>query len=95
MNPDLEVDTTDLHHLAAALSGTASRVTAAAAHAPSAAPTPRWATVDAAEPAAAAARTELARLGADLAETARQIAAAADAYEAADARAAARLRRAR
>jgi hypothetical protein len=95
MHPDLEVDTDDLRRIVSALSGTASRVTAAAAHAPSAAPTPGWATAEAAARAAAAAHTELTRLGADLAETARQIAEATDAYAAADARAAARLRQAR
>ncbi|MFI6075941.1 hypothetical protein ACIA5C_30750 [Actinoplanes sp. NPDC051343] len=95
MNPDLEVDTDDLRRIVAALSGTASRVTGAAAQAPAPAPSPRWATVDAAALAAAAARSQLTRLGADLAETARQITEAAASYEAADARAAARLRQAR
>jgi len=95
MNPDLEVDTDDLRRIVSALSGTASRVTSAAVHAPSAAPSPRWSTADAAALAAEAAHTELARLGADLAETARQIAETVEAYQAADARAAAHLRRAR
>jgi hypothetical protein len=95
MNPDLEVDTDDLRRTASALSGTAARVTGAAAPAPAPAPAPRWATVDAAVLAAEVARTQLAQLGADLAETARQITEAAEAYESADARAATRLRRAR
>ena len=95
MNPDLQVDTDDLHRLVSALSGTASRVISAAADAPAPVPSPRWATADAAALAAETAHTELARLGADLAETARQIAETAEAYRAADARAAARLGHAR
>ena len=95
MNPDLEVDTDDLRRTASALSGTAAGVTGAAAHAPAPTPSPGWATVDAAALAAEAARAQLAQLGLDLAETARQITEAAASYEAADARAAARLRQAR
>jgi cell division septum initiation protein DivIVA len=95
MNPDLEVDTDDLRHAASALTGTADRVTAAPVQAPPAVPTPRWATSDASARAVDAARAQLARLGADLAGTARQIVETADAYEAADARAATRLRSAR
>lgn len=92
MNPDLEVDTDDLRRIVAALSSTATRVTGAATHAPAPPPSPRWATADAATEAAETARTELTRLGADLAETARQITEAAAAYDAADARATTRLR---
>jgi hypothetical protein len=92
MDPDLEVDTDDLRRAAAALTGTASRVNGAAAQAPPAILSPRWATSDAAALAADAARAQLILLGADLAETASQITAAATAYEAADARAATRLR---
>jgi hypothetical protein len=95
MKSDLEVDTDALCRTASALSGTAARVTGAAAHSPSPTPAPRWATVDAALRAAESARDEIARLGADLAETARQITETAAAYESADARAAARLRPAR
>jgi hypothetical protein len=95
MNPDLEVDTDDLRRTASTLSGTAARVTDAASHAPAPTPSPRWATVDAATLAAEAARAQLAQLGLDLAETARQITEAAQAYESADARAATRLRQAR
>jgi hypothetical protein len=95
MNPDLEVDTADLRRIASALSGTAARVAGAAVHAPAPTPTPRWASVDAAARAAETARAELARLGDELAETARQIGQAATAYEDADARAATRLRSAR
>jgi excreted virulence factor EspC (type VII ESX diderm) len=95
MIPELKVDTDDLRRTASALSGTAARLTGAAGHAPSPTPSPRWATVDAAGRAAESARAELTRLGADLAETARQITEAAAAYESSDARTAARLRRAR
>jgi hypothetical protein len=95
MHPDLEVDPDDLRRTASALAGTAARVTAAAAPAPAPTPSPRWATVDAAELAAEAARTQLVQVGLELAETARQITEAAHAYEAADARAAVRLRAAR
>ena len=93
MDPDLEVDTDDLRRVAAALTGTAAGVSGAAAQAPPAVPAPRWATSDAAALAADAARAQLILLGADLAETARQITEAAASYEAADARAADRLRR--
>jgi hypothetical protein len=92
MTPDLQVDTDDLRHTAAALTGTATRTKATAAEAPATDPTPRWATTDAALLAADAARERLTGFGGDLAETARQIVAAADAYAEADARAAARLR---
>jgi len=92
MNPDLEVDAEDLRRAAAAVAATADRVTAAAAPEPLPPAIPRWATTDAAELAAAAARQQLTLLGADLAETARRIAAAAADYELADARAATRLR---
>ena len=61
MNPDLEVDTDDLRRAASALTGTADRVTAAAAQTPPAVPTPRWATSDAAALAADAARAQLTR----------------------------------
>jgi hypothetical protein len=92
MNPDLKVDTDDLRPAAAALAGTAARVTGAAAQAPPAVLFPRWATSDAGVLAADVARAQLPLVGADLAETARQITEAAAAYEAADDRAAARLR---
>lgn len=92
MNPELEVDTDELRRTAAAVSATADRVSAGAAEEPAAETVPRWATADAAVLAAAAAGHQLALLGADLAETARRIQAAAAEYELADARAATRLR---
>jgi hypothetical protein len=92
MNPDLEVDTEELRRAASALTTTAARVTAGAGHAPAAEETPRWVTAGAATLAAEAARQQLAQLGAEIAETARRISAAAADYELADARAATRLR---
>jgi hypothetical protein len=92
MNPDLEVDADDLRRVAAAVAAAAHRVTAGAAQEPVPPAIPRWATVDAAALAAEAVGQQLAVLGADLAETARQITAAAADYELADARAATRLR---
>ncbi|XVU26291.1 hypothetical protein ACQPZJ_04320 [Actinoplanes sp. CA-054009] len=92
MQPDLEVDTDELRHDAAAVAGTASRIISGAAQAPSPDSTPRWATADAAALAALAARHQLAMIGADVADTARRITAAAADYELADARATTRLR---
>jgi hypothetical protein len=92
MNPDLEVDTADLRRTASAVAGTATRTAAGARQEPVPGTTPRWATTDAAILAADAARQQLAMIGADLADTARQITAAAEAYEVADARAANRFR---
>ena len=95
MNSDLEVDTDDLRRTAAAVAGTATRVTAGTWQEPFVDGTPRWATADAAALAADAAREQLAVLGADIADIARRMVEAAAAYEAADDRAAARLRSAR
>jgi hypothetical protein len=95
MNPDLCVDTVDLREAASALLATAARIAAAATPPPSPPPTPRWSSVDAAIATASAAQVELARLATDLAETARETTATAEAYEDADARAAARLRQSR
>jgi hypothetical protein len=92
MNPDLEVDTDELRRAAATLADTAARVTAGSEQAPAAEVTPRWTTTDAAALAAEAARQQLAHLAGDIAETARQITATAEAYELADTRAATRLR---
>jgi hypothetical protein len=92
MNPDLDVDADDLRRTASALAETASRVTAGARGEPPVESTPRWLTSDAATLAAEAAGGQLAVLGADLADTARRITDAVAAYQAADARAAARLR---
>jgi hypothetical protein len=92
MNPDLEVDPDELRRRAAALAATAADTTADAARMPAAESSPRWCSADAATLAAEAARQQLALIGSDLAETADQIAEAAEAYELADARAATRLR---
>lgn len=92
MNPDLEVDTEELRRAASALHATAAETAAGAASMPSAESTPRWRTADAAILAAEASRQQLQHLGADIAETARQVTAAAEAYQEADSRAAARLR---
>lgn len=95
MNPDLEVDTDDLRQFATSTDEAAARVTGAAAADPVPPPTPRWATTGAAGLAATAARHQLGLLGGDVTETAHRIRAAAEAYQEADARAAARLRSAR
>ncbi|MFC7273668.1 hypothetical protein ACFQS1_06745 [Paractinoplanes rhizophilus] len=92
MNPDLEADTEEMRRAASALNATAAETTAAAASAPSVPRIPRWQATDAAMLAAEAARQQLWHLGADTAQTARQVLAAAAAYEEADARAATRLR---
>jgi hypothetical protein len=92
MNPEIEVDTEELRRAASALAGTASEATTSAATPPSIPRTPRWHTTDAATLAVEAAQQQLRQLGADLAETARQVTAAAAAYQEADARAATRLR---
>jgi hypothetical protein len=92
MNPDFEVDTDELRRAASALATTADATTAGTTAQPAARLTPRWRTADAAALASDAARQQLAVLGADLAETARQVTAAAEAYAQADARAATRLR---
>ncbi|GAA2620625.1 type VII secretion target [Paractinoplanes durhamensis] len=95
MNPDLEVDTDELRRAASTLAGTAAEVTAGTSEMPAAQRTPRWRTADAAALAGDAAHRQLALLGGDIDETARRIATAAEAYEVADARAAARLRSSR
>lgn len=95
MNPELEVDTDELRRTASAVAATADQVSAGAAAEPATEATPRWVTTDAAVLAAEAAGHQLAQLGADIAETARRIQAAAAEYELADARAATRLRLAR
>ncbi|WP_433300702.1 hypothetical protein ACQP2F_03995 [Actinoplanes sp. CA-030573] len=92
MNPDLEVDTDELCRAASALAETAAEVAAGVSGTPPAELVPRWRTSDASALAAEAARQQLAVLGADLRETARQVAAAAEAYREADARAATRMR---
>ena len=91
-HPQLEVDTGELRRAASAVDATGERVTAGTAQEPVPDSVPRWITTDAATQAAEAARQQLALLGADIADTARLITAAAQEYELADARAATRLR---
>ena len=95
MNPELEVDTDELRRTASAAADAADRVRTAAAGQPVTPDVPRWVTADAAALAADAAESQLALIGADLAETARRIRAAAADYELAEARAVTRLRLAR
>jgi hypothetical protein len=94
MKPDLEADTEALRRDAAALTGIAARL-GETGPAPVPDPAPRWLVTTAAEPAATTAQRLLGQLGAGVEATARQIREAAEAYEQADARAAARLRPAR
>ena len=95
MNPDLEVDLDELRRTATAMADTAARLIDGSSPGVATDLTPRWATTDAASLAAETARRQLSGLGAQIAETARQITLAADEYELADARAATRLRLAR
>ncbi|GAA4922621.1 hypothetical protein [Actinoplanes utahensis] len=95
MNPDFEVDATDLRDTAAAVTGLAARVSDLAAAVPPIDPSPPWAVTRAATVASGSAVRWVAVLGADLAGTAGRLRAAADTYEQADSRAAARLRAAR
>jgi hypothetical protein len=91
MNPDLEIDAGEVRAGASAVAATAARVTSGA-EPPATVGVPRWAASDAAALAADAVRRTLAETGADIAATARQIAAAVVDYEDADDRAASRLR---
>jgi hypothetical protein len=95
MSPDLEVDIAAVHAAAESVDDLAARVTAGAAESPRPVPVPRWATSDAAEEAADAVRRELAAVGWAIGATAREIIATILDYDAADERAAARLRSAR
>ena len=95
MSPDLEVDADALRACSSALAETGARVIAGAAQPPVPPLVPRWATTDAALLAGEAAGQQLAGIGAGIAAIARQTATTAAEYEAADARAAGRLRRTR
>ena len=92
MTSELEIDTVAVRGWAAALSATAARIDTEPPHPPAG---PRWSSTTAAEAAADAARLRLRALADDVAAAARQVAAAATAYEDADDRAATRLRRIR
>jgi hypothetical protein len=91
MIPDFQVDTEGLRQDAAAVTAVADRITGAAASAPAADPSPRWAATEATALAADSTRHMVDALGHDTAETADRIRAAATAYEEADTRTAARL----
>jgi hypothetical protein len=94
MKPDLVIDTGPVRGAATFADRLAARVAAGTAHAPALLAVPRWATTDAEADAVDAARRHLTRVGDDLREAARQLAVTVLDYEDADARAAARLRRA-
>ena len=93
MTSDLEVDTDGLRACATALVGTAADVRTGLDRSPPSVPrAPGWATADAAGALLAAAARELAEIGDAIAATGRHVSAAATEYEAADVRAATRLR---
>jgi hypothetical protein len=92
MSPDLEVDTGAVRATATAVDDLAARVAAGSAESPAPATVPRWSTSGAATGTADAARRELAAAGWAISETARQIIATILDYDAADERAAARMR---
>jgi hypothetical protein len=90
MSRGLEIEVPEVRRCASGLAGTGARVATGADAIPEF--VPGWATSDAAASAGEAARRRLAVVGADIAATARQIIAAVIDYEAADERAATRLR---
>jgi hypothetical protein len=92
MKSDLQLDVEAVRGCASALADTGARVAAGAARAPSPVSEPRWPAADAAADLAGAASGRIIAIGSDLAAAARQIAASADDYEAADRRSALRLR---
>ena len=90
MTSELEVDAAAVRAWATALSATAARISAAPPPPPAG---PTWSSTGAAAAAADAARMRLRALAEDITATARQATAAADEYDDADDRAAARLRK--
>jgi hypothetical protein len=92
MSPDLEVDTVAVRATAGAVDDLAARVAAGSAESPAPVTIPRWSASDAAAEVADAARREIAAAGWAIGETARQIIATVLDYDAADERAAARMR---
>jgi hypothetical protein len=92
MKSDLDVDAEALRDCASAVAGSGARVAAGATQAPPTALVPRWATADAASALTTAAQTWLATLASRVTAASRQLTATADDYEAADVRAAQRLR---
>jgi hypothetical protein len=95
MRSDLDVDAGAVRDCASAVAGSGARVAAGAAQAPPAVLVPRWATTDAASALDASAQSRLATIASRVAAASRQLTATADDYEAADVRAADRLRVAR
>jgi hypothetical protein len=91
MHPDLEVDTAALRRSAAGLADAGARVAAGAARAPAADTVPRWETSTAATALADVLAGRVMASGAAVTAAGRQVTGAADAYDDADDRAAARL----
>jgi hypothetical protein len=91
MQSDLEIDTAGVRRTATHVADTGARVAAGAALAPAPVLVPRWDTAAAAAALTDAAAGRLIALGGEVTAIARQISAAADAYEQADDRSAARL----
>jgi hypothetical protein len=92
MKPDLTVDTTEVRATASDLSATGRQTSAGAVDPPDPVPAPRWATSDATALATEAIRRQLSELGAGITATAQEIVAAVTDYDAADERAAVRMR---
>jgi hypothetical protein len=88
----LEVDTDGVRECAAQIAASGARVVAGVTAQPATVAVPHWATTDAAASAADRAGERLTALGAEITAMARQILAAVIDYEAADDRAADRLR---
>jgi hypothetical protein len=93
MSSDLEVDPEALRRCAAELAGTSARVASGVAPPPPSGPPPSgWATVEALGELQVVAARRFGRLGAASSAASRRLGEAADGYEAADDRAAGRLR---
>ena len=92
MKSDLDVDAGAMRDRASAMAGSGARVAAGAAQAPPDALVPRWATADASSALTAAAQAGLATIASRMTAASRQLTVTADDYEAADGRAAHRLR---
>lgn len=92
MKSDLNVDAGAVRDCAAAVAGSGARVAAGAAQAPPDPLAPRWATADASSALSAVAQASLAAIGSRVTAASRQLTVTADAYVAADERAADRLR---
>jgi hypothetical protein len=92
MKSDLDVDAGAVRDCASAVADSGARVAAGAAQAPPAVLVPRWATADAASALTATAQAGLGTLASRMTAAGQQLSATADDYEAADVRAADRLR---